>query len=139
MAYKFLEHQADVGILGIGKTLDESFQESAKAMFEVMFNLKQIKKEKEIKIKISAYDIESLFVKFLNELLAQAGINEMAFSDFNVKINEKNGFFLECSAFGEEVDINRHEVKTEVKAATYSGLKVYEKNKKFYSQCVLDV
>ena len=136
MAYKFLEHQADVGILGIGDTIEESFQESAKAMFEIMFNLKKIKIKKSIKIKVKADSQENLFIEFLNELLAQADLKEMAFSDFEVKIKNNN---LECSAKGEKIDLKKHEIKTEVKAATYSGLKVEKKVKKFYSQCVLDV
>ena len=36
MPYKHLEHEADVGVLGIGKTIEEAFEEGAKAMFDVM-------------------------------------------------------------------------------------------------------
>ena len=42
MSFKHFEHQADVGIIGIGKTLEEAFQEGAKAMFQVMADLKTI-------------------------------------------------------------------------------------------------
>jgi SHS2 domain-containing protein len=136
MTYKFLEHQADIGILGIGGSWEESFSESAKAMFEIMFDLKQIKKDKKISFEIKAESKENLFVKFLNELLAQADINELAFSSFDVKIKENS---LKCTAYGSNFNLDKLEIKTEVKAATYSGLKVYKKNKKFYSQCVLDV
>ena len=141
MTYKFLEHQADVGILGIGKSWEESFQESAKAMFEVMFNIKKIKLEKEIIIKVKANSLENLFVKLLNELLAQADIQELIFSNFNIAINKSNGesVSLTCTAKGDSFNLDKYEIKTEVKAATYSGLKLYEKENQFYSQCVLDV
>jgi len=136
MAYKFLEHEADVGILGIGETLEESFQESAKAMFEIMFNIKEIKQIKEITIELSADSQENLFIKFLNELIAQADIQELIFSEFKVKIDNLT---LTCTAKGDSFNLNKYEIKTEVKAATYSGLKLYKKENKYYSQCVLDV
>ncbi|MCK5107646.1 MAG: archease [Nanoarchaeota archaeon] len=136
MTYKFLEHEADVGILGIGISWNESFQESAKAMFEVMFNIKEIKIIKEIQFEIKADSLENLFVKFLNELIAQADIQELAFSEFQVIIKNNS---LICTAKGDSFDLNKYEIKTEVKAATYSGLKLYKKENKFYSQCILDV
>jgi len=47
--------------------------------------------------------------------------------------------FKSIIAFGEEINPEKHEIQTEVKAATFHGLK-YEKNEdKVLLQCVLDV
>lgn len=138
MVYKYFEHKADIGIIGEGRSLEEAFQEAAKAMFEVMGNLNKIKPIKKIEIKTKAYDEKELFVEWLNELLAQKDINEMLFSKFEVFIEKSdNKYILKGYCFGEKIN-KKHELETEVKAATYSELKL-TKNKKVIIQCILDI
>ncbi|MBT3985083.1 archease [archaeon] len=133
--YDYFEHQADVGIIGIGNTLEEAFVEGAKAMFQVMCEIKEVEAKEEVKIEVDASDQETLFVEWLNALLAQKDIKDMLFSDFDVKIE---GNTLKGVARGETMDLDKHEVKTEVKAATYSQLKIV-KDKDYKVQCVVDV
>ena len=57
-----------------------------------------------------------------------------------IKIEKENeGFVLRGTAYGEKINPEKHKLKTEVKGATYSGLKVAEENGKFIAQCVVDV
>lgn len=141
MSYKLLEHEADVGVLGIGDTLEKSFEEGAKAMFSIMVDIKKIIPKLKVEIQVEAKDEASLFVEWLNELLAKRDIEDMFFSKFKVeKIKKSNkGYSLKANAFGEKMDLNKHKIKLEVKAATYSGLKIEKKNNKYYTQCVVDV
>ena len=105
MSYKFLEHQADVGILAEGKTIEESFSEGAKAMFEVMVDLNKVNPTKPIDINCKAETLENLFIEWLNELLAQQDINDFTFSKFELKITKKNNQFnLKGKAYGEPLD-----------------------------------
>lgn len=135
MTFENFEHKADIGVRGIGKTIEESFQEAAKAMFSIECNLKKVKPARKIKILCNAENVEELFVEWLNALLAQASVHEMLFSEFKVKIKDNK---LEGEAFGEKLN-KRHELKLEIKAATYSQLKVFEKSKRFIAQCIVDV
>lgn len=141
MPYKLLEHEADVGVLGIGDTLERSFEEGAKAMFSVMADIKKIIQKLKVEVQVKAKDESSLFVEWLNELLAKRDIEDMFFSKFKIeKIKKENtNYVLKAKAFGEKIDLNKHKIKLEVKAATYSGLKVEKKNNKYYAQCVVDV
>ena len=66
MSYKFLEHGGEEGILGEGKTLEESFSEAAKAMFATMVDLNEVKPNKSIKISCESHNKDSLFIEFLN-------------------------------------------------------------------------
>ncbi|HLD49089.1 MAG TPA: archease [archaeon] len=134
--HKFFEHKADIGIIGYGTSLEEAFAEGAKAMFEVMVDIKKVKKTKAVKIKCEASNNEELFVEFLNKLLYEKDVKQMAFCDFHVKIK---GNKLTATAYGEKFDAIKHKVKTEVKAATYSQLKIEKKGNKYYAQCVVDV
>ncbi len=140
MAYKYLEHQADIGILASGKSFEKAFEEGAKAMFNLMINVKQIMPKKEILIECSAESMENLFVEWLNELLAQIDIKELYFSKFKVTILEGEGdFLLKAKVSGEKLNKKKHKIKTEVKAATYSGLKIWNEKGKYNVMCVLDI
>lgn len=138
MAYKFLEHEADIGILAMGKTREQAFEEGAKAMFDVMVDVEKVKPTKKIEVSAGAEKLDLLFVEWLNDLLAQKDLHNMAFSKFKVEIKEGDNFQLKGEAWGEELKAE-HNIKTEVKAATYSGLKYKEVFDEIHLQCVLDI
>ena len=139
MTYRLLEHEADIGIEASGKSLEEVFQDGAKAMFEVMADIETIQLEKKVEISCQADDIPTLFIEWLNQLLAEKDISYLLFSRFEVNIDhEGNIFTLHATAWGEEPDEEKHRLKTEVKAATYSGLE-YKKNGEHIIRCVLDI
>jgi len=135
--YDYFEHKADVGIIGIGTTLPEAFEEAAKAMFNLMYDVEKVEPLKEIQIKCEANNSEELFVEWLNALLAQANIHELALGEFQV--TEIKGSQLKGCAKGEPLDAQRHDPKTEVKAATYAMLNVGKKGKEYVAECVVDV
>jgi len=135
MAYEYFEHLADVGIVGRGRSLEEAFAEAAKAMFNLMVDIEAVNPIKTIEVECEAENEEELFVEWLNALLAEASINNMVFSQFEVRI--ENGK-LAGLARGEELDLERHEARTEVKAATYSQLRII-RDGEFVAQCVVDV
>ena len=142
MTYELLEHEADIGVKGIGPTLEEAFQEGAKAMFSVMIDLEKVEATSSVDVKCEADSIEMLFVEFLNRLLADMTISEMVFSKFEIKITkseEPETYSLTGKAFGETLNQEKHQTKTEVKGATLHGVKYEEVEGKHMIQCVVDV
>jgi SHS2 domain-containing protein len=137
--YELLDHEADVGIRGWGTTVEEAFEHGAEGMFSIMVDIDQVKPDKEITVTAEADDLESLFVEWLNELVAQKDIVELVFSEFSVDIKENETILLTGKARGEPLDVKKHEIRTEVKAATYFGLKSGIKDEKYFFQCVLDI
>jgi len=138
--YEILEHKADIGIKGIGKTKEKAFEEAAKAMYSLMANIKKINAKEKKTIKVKAETLEELLYVFLNELIFITNTKQLLFSKFKVKIKEKQKkIFLECIALGEKINEKKHEIYADVKAATFSGLKTEKKDKKFIAQCILDV
>jgi len=139
--YGQFEHKADIGVRGYGKTIEEAFENGAKALFEIMVNLKKIEKKKKVKIKCQAANLEELFVEWLNALLSEAGIKNLIFSDFKInKIEKENsGYALLGVAQGEKFNPTKHEPKIEAKAATYSQLEVGKKGKYYIAQTIIDV
>jgi len=139
--YKYLEHEADVGIEAEGKTVEDMFEEGAKALFGVMADIKQIKPLKKTTIKCKAPQIDLLFIEWLNMLLAEKDIKEIIFSNFKIKKikKQKEDYVLEAIASGEKINLKKQNLKIEVKAATYSGLKYSKIKNKHKIICVLDV
>lgn len=138
--YKYLEHEGEEGILGIGDTPEEAFAEGAKALFNIMVQIENVEPKEVVEVFVTSESMDTLFVELLGELILLKDITGLMFSDFKVKIMEKeDGYELEGKALGEPLDARKHGIKTEVKAATYHGLKFEEKGGKYYARCVVDV
>ncbi len=137
-AFETFSHQADIGVRGFGATSEEAFVNGAKAMFSLMVDLKEVSPKESVKIAVQAEDQASLFVEWLNQLLAAADIKRWLFSKFEVEI--ENSRSLRGKAWGEPINPKKHTLLTEVKAATYSQLKVERKpDGQWVAQCVVDV
>jgi len=137
--YENFEHKADIGVRGKASSVEEAFAEAAKALFNVEVDVKKVKPSKKIKFKCSAMNLEELFVEWLNSLLSHASLRDMVFSKFKVKIKNTKPPVLEGEAFGEKFNAKKHNVKSEVKGATYSQLKVYQDKGLWIAQCIVDV
>lgn len=141
MSYVYLEHPADIGLKATGETWEEVFHDGAKGLFALMADLDKVKPREEIRVELSAKDIPELFVNWLNELLSQKDILEMLFSEFKVGrvLETEDGYKLGAYAYGEKLNEKKHEPKTAVKAATYTGLKAGREGGLLYCQCVIDL
>ncbi|OQY25881.1 MAG: hypothetical protein B6I34_01205 [Anaerolineaceae bacterium 4572_32.1] len=141
MPYEYLDHEADIGLRGIGATLEEALAEGARAMLHVMVNPATVATTIEIPVCCRAGDVEALFVALLNELLYLREVKDATLIDFRVTRLEEtgDGWALEGVAAGEPWDPGKHEFFTEVKAATYFGLKYYTEGERHIVQCVVDL
>ncbi len=142
--YKYLEHEADMGIYAQAESWPEVFSEGARAVFSLMFKIdgrQQTTDGRKIAIEVKADNIDGLFVEWINELLAQKDINSMVFFKFKIdKINQADKEYeLIGNVQGIPVSQYKGEIKVEVKAATYSGLKCGRKNDKYFCQCIVDI
>ncbi|MEM5836564.1 MAG: archease [Candidatus Aenigmatarchaeota archaeon] len=136
--FKFIDiTTADVAFEAYGKDLNELFANSALAMFEVMINTKQIERKVERKVEVEGSDLESLMFNWLNELLIFVDSENLAFSEFEVEVDEEN-FKLKAICRGEVMDRNRHETRTHVKACTYHKMEI-KKNKIWKARVILDI
>ena len=82
-------------------------------------------------------DPEVLLVDWLNALVYEMATRGWLFSRFEVRIA---GGKLEGQAWGEPVDVARHQPAVEVKGASYTELKVMQTPQgAWIAQCVVDV
>jgi SHS2 domain-containing protein len=135
MRYKFFEHTADVKFQSYGKTLEESFQNAALALKEVIMKGKQKVNEKiEKKIIIKEKDNVALLQKFLEEFLFWLDAEDFIFSKVKVEISN---YKLIGEVYGDKA--SSYKFTNDVKAVTYNQMKVWKEKDKFICQAVLDV
>lgn len=140
MKFEFFEVTADVGYRAYGKTLDEAFENAALAMFEVITDTSKIEAKIEKKIEIESEDLVALLYDWLTELLFLHDSEYMVFSKFKVIINEKNSLYnLKGVLWGEEFDLEIHEIREDVKAVTYHMMEVMQQDDGYIVQIILDI
>ena len=135
--WEHFHHQADIGVRGIGKTIEQAFEEGAAALMAVMCSPENVAVKEQVLIQCEADETELLFADWLNSIIYEMDTRKMLFSRFEVDIAGKR---LSGKIWGEKIDHEKHQTVVEVKAATYMMLKV-EKNAdgKWIAQCVVDV
>ncbi len=134
--YETFEHEADIGIRGAGGSIEEAFENAARALYSVMIDIDRVEAREERKVSVSAPDRELLLVEWLNALLSLSDIQRIVFSRFEVHVS---GTDLTGKAWGEALDKTRHDLRVEVKGATYHLLSVRTMAGITTAQCVVDV
>jgi len=134
MKYKFLEHTADVKFQSFGRNLNESFENAAYALKEVMFGRIKIKAKIKKKIKIKAKDNEGLLYRFLEQFLYFLDAENFIFNKVKVKIKDLK---LEAEVLGDKA--KNYKFTNDVKAVTYNQMFVRQDKSRWICQVVLDV
>jgi len=98
MPWAHFQHMADIGIRGIGDTLEEAFAEAAVALTAVITDPARVEPREAVSIEREAPDIEFLFLDWINALIYEMATRDMLFSRFEVHINGKR---LQATARGE--------------------------------------
>jgi SHS2 domain-containing protein len=130
-------HGADMGVRGFGNTREQAFEQAALALTSVISDPQKIAPREAVEIQCEAPDTELLFVDWLNALVYEMATRHLLFSRYAVQID---GTRLTATAWGEPLDIARHQPAVEVKGATYTGLRVaQEADGSWVAQCVVDV
>ena len=120
--FELIEHTADVGIMAYGADVKEAFTNAARGMFSLITEPGSIRETDYRDIEVTAPDIESLLVTWLNELIYLFDAENMLFSRFDIE--DLDATRLNARAYGEPVDDTRHRLKTGIKAATYHMVEV---------------
>ena len=135
--WESFEHRADIGVAGYGRTAAEALEQAALALTAILCDPATVAASERVEIRCEAPDLELLLVDWLNALVYEMATRHLLFSRFRVQLEDGR---LEGEAWGEPVDVARHQPAVEVKGATYTGLKVGQlPDGTWYARCVVDV
>ncbi len=125
MGYEFFSHTADLGIRVRAATLEDLFAEAGKGLFAaIVARLESIEPKDKRLVRLETARLDDLLYDWLSHLLYLFDAYRVVFSDFGVRICRSQGFALEGVAMGEPLNLQKHELRFEVKAITYHRLRV---------------
>jgi tRNA nucleotidyltransferase (CCA-adding enzyme) len=134
--WEHFSHEADIGLVGIGPTMAESFRQAALALTAVVTDPASVRPIVSVPLVCRAPTDDLLLVDWLNTIVYEMSTRAMLFGDFVVQISDGE---LRATAWGETVDLERHEPAVEVKGATLTALHVRSTPAGWRAQCVVDV
>jgi tRNA nucleotidyltransferase (CCA-adding enzyme) len=135
--WEHFPHQADAGLRGIGATLEQAFEQAALALTAAVTDPQSVAPREMLDITCMAPNAELLLVDWLNSLIFEMVTRNMLFSRFEVHLQDSR---LNAKAWGEALQVERHQPAVEIKGATYTALKVMQQQDgSWLAQCVVDV
>lgn len=135
MVSLYFEHDADVGIIGRGSTIEQAFESAAQAVFAIVTNLETVKPDIPVAFEFEEEDIEFALVTWLNLLLGKARELGMVFCRFRIHRQDN---LWQAEALGEKWHVDL-EHGVEVKGATLTMLSVKQIGAIWEARCVVDV
>ncbi len=144
MTIESFDHTADVGVRIEAESPAELLREAARAFLSVLLEPDagewSERDRRERRIDLTAPDSESLLVDFLNELIYLFDSQRLIFPELIVEeVKLGAGAVLRGRLRGGPWDPRRHELRTQVKAATYHGLEIRKTERGLSVEVIFDL
>ncbi len=132
---------ADVAFDAWAEDLAALFREAARAAMQVMVqDLSAVRQTETVEITLDQSDEEMLLFDFLNELIFYKDARKLILLPAELKINKVDeGWRLQATLRGEEIDPARHRLSTDVKAVTMLRFSLSQVPEGWRATVVLDV
>ena len=135
--WELFAHEADVGVRGIGSSKEAAFAAAGLALTATITDPAKVRASTAVPIAVDGPDDGLLLLALLDALIYEIATRRMLFSEVEVTIT---GSRLAARAWGEPIDIARHQPAAEVKGATFAELVVGRRpDGRWIAQCVVDV
>ena len=135
--FQILEHTADKGVAGAGRTMAEAFENTAYGMFSLFVDPEAYQPTMKREIVVSADDREQLLWTWLSELMYIFEVDRQVALDF--KIVEISDTSLKSEVAMRPIGKDIEWLGSGVKAVTYHQLKVEETDGLWRTQVYVDV
>jgi SHS2 domain-containing protein len=137
LKYRHIDHTADVGLVVFGGSLAQLFEHCAEGLFDVIADVSRIESRIAKTVTVQATDLEALLVTWLSELNYLFLTEQFLFGEF--RVDEISETLMRAVATGEHMDMQRHEIYTEVKAVTYHQLYIRRDDTGWQAQIIFDL
>jgi SHS2 domain-containing protein len=138
--YRILPHSADGKFRAFGATLEEAFANAAMAVAGLMWDWERVKQKISFSVGAQGRDLEQLLNKFLEEILFLLDTKNFLLGGVeDLKIEKTpDGFRLQAVFWGDEFE-GHYEIFGDVKAITYSEMKIEQSHDRWSIQVVVDM
>ncbi len=134
--FEEIDHSGDIGIDAWGDDFAEMLSNATLGLFSLIRRAEPdpvIDRE----IRVESSSSEDLLVDWLSEVISLGGAHGEVYR--SVEITRVGEWFAEGVLKGEKTDPGRHDLRFDVKAATYHGLTVEESGDRIRGRVIFDL
>ena len=140
MAYRFIEHTADMGVEIEATSFESLLSEGLLALTDTLTEVGEVRAEVERQVELMAPSREDLLVDWLNELVYLFETESVLFRFGELGVEEESGGWrLRGTLRGERYDPDRHRIKRLIKAVTYHQLRVSSSSRGWQARVIFDI
>ncbi len=128
MSYKFLDHSTDAIIEITANNLHEAFATAANAEINLTLDQCRVEEKEEREFSAHGKDIRYLLFSWLEEIPFVMITEGFAISRLEFEIKKEEEYTINAKAFGEPLDVKKHNFKVEIKAPTFYDMEIRQDN-----------
>jgi SHS2 domain-containing protein len=138
LSYRFLEHATDAIIEVTAKNLKEAFSVTADAVINLTLDQDKVEEKDQKEFSAQGKDLDYLLFSWLEEIPFILITEGFAIRRIKFDIEKNNGYKINAIAFGETLDVKKHNFKVEIKAPTFYDMEIKQDNG-VYMRFLLDL
>jgi SHS2 domain-containing protein len=136
VAYRLLDHTADLGFECEAADLESLFATAAVALADIMVRVEPLSVNETLEVSVPGADDVARLRAFLDDVLFHFETKGFLPKEASVRFE---GEVVKGTLRGQRVDLSTHPVERVVKAVTYHGLEVEETDDGFRARVILDL
>jgi SHS2 domain-containing protein len=131
-----IDHSGDIGIEAWGRDFAEMIENATRGLFGLLCR-SEVQPVITREVRIESASAEDLLVDWLGEVISLSGAHGELYG--GVTIRKTGEWYAEGALAGETFDATRHDLRFDVKAATYHGLTVEALESGFHGRVIFDL
>jgi len=138
LSYKFLDHATDAIIEVTAKDLKEAFSVTADAVINLTLDQDKVEEKDQKEFSANGKDLRYLLFSWIEEITFVLITQGFAIKRLEFDIEQKEGYKINAKAYGEPIDLHKHNFKVEIKAPTFYEMEINQ-DKGVYMKFLLDL
>jgi SHS2 domain-containing protein len=138
LSYKFLDHATDAIIEINAKNLKEAFSTAADAVINLTIDQNKVEEKDTKEFTSQGKDLYYLLFSWLEEIPFILITEGFAIKRIEFNIEKNDSYKISAKAFGETLDLKKHNFKVEIKAPTFYEM-IIENKEQVYMKFLLDL
>ena len=138
MSYKFLDHATDAIIEVNAKDLKEAFSTVADAVINLTLDQNKVEEIETKEFISQGKDLYYLLFSWLEEIPFILITEGFAIKRIEFNIEKNDSYKINAKAYGEPLDLKKHNFKVEIKAPTFYDM-IIENKEQVYMKFLLDL
>lgn len=129
MSFRYLDHATDALVEVNASNLDEAFILAGKSVVDITLNPELVEEKDDKTVEVRGKDLRYLLFNWLEEIIFQLITEGFAIHRFSIKIEKNSEYSIKGKIFGEEINLQKHQFKVEIKAPTFHLMEIKKNNK----------